>query len=109
MKMENQNTNYTQSLGVLGNTPRQSRFDENLARQVNEEVEREERLEELRKKREGKKKPEVKQEQETPKAQSPLSFDLTAQYSFLGGELGKQVDERIHQKYPGIEAINKIT
>ena len=114
MTQQNQSkSNYTQSLGVLGNTPRKSRFDPDLARQVNEEVEREERLEELRRKREGKKKPTQTEtpespEQETP--QSPLSIpDVNAQYSFLGKDLGKQVNERIHQRYSAIEAITKIT
>jgi len=111
MTQQNQSkSNYTQSLGVLGNTPRKSRFDPDLARQVNEEVEREERLEELRRKREGKKKPTQTETPEQETHQTPLTIpDVNAQYSFLGGDLGKQVNERIHQRYSAIEAITKIT
>ena len=65
--MENQNTNY---FHVLGNTPRKSKFNPDLARQLNEEAEREERAEELRKKLE-EKRGKGKAKPESPEAETP--------------------------------------
>ena len=66
---------------VLGNTPRKSRFDPDLARQMNEEVEKQERLEELRRKRKAKK-GKAKEETKTPEINKIKEEPIVVQANF---------------------------
>jgi len=84
---------------ILGDQPKKGRLDEIMAKGDADLKRRE--AEEKRKELEarlGKK--EAKQAKPLSRLVAP-----NLQYSFLGGDLGKRVDEEIRAEYPGIEAL----
>ncbi|MDO8509411.1 MAG: hypothetical protein Q7S27_07055 [Nanoarchaeota archaeon] len=108
---------------ILGDSDnnRISRYDKDLARKLNEETEKQIRQEEIeRRKREleEKRKKKIKENEVLPSPGtetspitlptiSPLSLDFKYAF-FLGGEFGKQINEKVQEIYGFTESISKV-
>ncbi|MDO8509408.1 MAG: hypothetical protein Q7S27_07040 [Nanoarchaeota archaeon] len=100
----------TSKINILGDSDnnRISRYDKDLARKLNEETEKQIRQEKIKAKLDAKNKPKQNTITEsTPPTISPPLLDFKYAF-FLGGEFGKQINQKVQERYGFSTAITKV-